>query len=171
MNNEDIKFWRYYIPAINGEGWGIFLLDSTGMFSAVTDYANAAYKWDYHAKKDFRQFFAKGMSSTRLLNNLFYHLREYDPDETLKSVKEYILHLRGDQSLTREAARKEWDLLEQYDWLDNDADFTRWHDETNLNDVGELYKLGYPSDAQAFVEKLMPRFCEAVAADLAEESE
>ncbi|ARF67055.1 hypothetical protein B7C51_19310 [Paenibacillus larvae subsp. pulvifaciens] len=47
-----------YSP-IDGEGWGIFILDETGMFAAVTDYGNCAYKWPHSGCEDFRHFFAQ----------------------------------------------------------------------------------------------------------------
>lgn len=167
--SKDIKFWRYYIPSVDGvEGWGIITLDSTGVFSAVTDYGNAAYKFEVRDGEDIREYFAKGVPGN-LMEKLFYNLRCYDADETLRRVKEDILYQRLEHSLTRARAREEWDLLFQNDWLDNDANFVRWYDETRITDAGEHYTLGYPASCRAFVNKLMPRFCEAVAVELANE--
>jgi hypothetical protein len=84
-----IKFWRYYLPNIDGEGWGIFLLDSTGFFSAVTDYGNCAYR---NGTKDFREFM-KG-SSSYYINKLFGEGTEYQGDQTVEKIKRYIIELR-----------------------------------------------------------------------------
>lgn len=166
MSNQEVKFWRYYIPTVDGlEGWGLFLLDSTGMFSAVTDFGNAAYKFEVREGEDIRKYFAKGVPGN-LLPNLFYNLRRYDGDETLRKVKEDIIYLRGDRSLTREEARAEWDLLFKNDFLENDANFVRWYDETTLCEAAENYTLSYPASCRAFVNKLMPRFSAAVAVEL-----
>ncbi|WP_339283722.1 hypothetical protein [Paenibacillus sp. FSL R5-0486] len=162
MTNQDVKFWRYYIPSVDGEGWGIFILDSTGMFSAVTDYGNAAHKFEVREGEDIRKYLAKGVPGT-LMARLFYDLRRYDPDETLRRAKQDIIYLRGDQSLTREEARKEWDLLQECDWLENEAGFVRWFDQTSISDAGENHALGYPASCRAFVNELMPRFCAALA--------
>lgn len=145
MSSADIKFWRYYIPSIDGmEGWGVFLLDSTGMFSAVTDYGNAAYKFDVRQDEDIRKYFAKGAPGG-LLEKLFYDLRRYDFDETLQRVQEHILESRRLGSFTRDEARAEWNRLEDYAWIGNEADFTRWFDDTSIDDASEFYTLGYPA--------------------------
>lgn len=168
----EVKFWRYYIPSVDGiEGWGVFLLDSTGMFAAVTDYGNAAYKWPLHAEEDFRRFFAKGVSGGYLLQKLFYEHKQFDGDATLREVKEDIIERRRDGSYSRQKARKEWDLLSYYEDLDNDASFVRWYDNTSISDAGEFYKMRYPASARAFVNKLIPRLSEAIREELAKESE
>ncbi|MEV2908670.1 hypothetical protein ABNF65_08405 [Paenibacillus larvae] len=111
-----IKHWRYDIPPIDGEGWGTFLLDEKGMFAAVTDYGNCAYQWTQSGCIDFRHFFAKERTNWGyFLPKLFYKLKEYDGDETLKRVKEDIISCRRDGTFTREKARQEWDLLERHD--------------------------------------------------------
>jgi len=169
---KDVKFWRYYIPSVNGvEGWGVFLIDSTGMFAAVTDYGNAAYMWDHHGKDDIREFFAKGLSGGFLLQKLFYDLKEYDRDETLKRVKENILQCRHERYFDRDKAREEWDLLNEHDDLYYEIDFNRWYEDTSLPDAGDHFTKGYPSPAKAFVNKLFPRFSEAVAEELKNEFE
>ncbi|MCM3294238.1 hypothetical protein M3661_29565 [Paenibacillus sp. MER 180] len=168
----EVKFWRYYIPPVDSiEGWGVFVLDSTGVFAAVTDYGNVAYKWTHHAEEDFRHFFAKGVSGGYLLQKLFYEHKRYDGDATLRDVKEYIIDCRRDGSYSREKAREEWDLLSYYDDLDNDASFVRWYDHTSLSDAGEFYNTSYPASAKAFVNKLIPRLSEAIREELAMESE
>jgi hypothetical protein len=168
--SSDVKFWRYYVPSVDGvEGWGIFILDSTGMFSAVTDYGNAAYKFDVRAGEDIRKYFAKGVPGN-LMEKLFYDLQRYDGDETLIRVKKCILEGRRNGSYSSEQARAEWDLLEKNDWLDNEADFVRWYDDSIIYDSGELYTMGYPPSCNGFVNKLMPRLCSAIAKELADES-
>lgn len=168
----EVKIWRYYIPPVDSvEGWGVFILDSTGMFAAVTDYGNAAYKWPLHAEEDFRRFFAKGVSGGYLLQKLFYEQKKYDNEATLQDVKEFIMVCRREGSYSREKAREEWELLSYYDDLDNDASFVRWYDNTSISDAGELYKMSYPASARAFVNKLIPRLSEAIREELAKESE
>lgn len=166
--SKEIKFWRYYVPAEDGEGWGIFLLDSTGMFSAVTDYGNCAYRWSHHGCNDFREFF-RGDSWDYYLNKLFQGQEVYQQDETLQAVKERIIHLRWERRVTEEWAREEWDLLERHEDLYSESDFTRWYDETRVDDAGEYYTRGHNSSAKAFVRKLMPRFAKMALDDLANE--
>jgi hypothetical protein len=169
--SEPIKFWRYSIPSIDGEGWGIIVLDSTGMFAAVSDYGNAAHHWGHHGCAGIREFFAKGLSPGYALPKLFYDRQQYDGQETLQLVKEYILDARRMTSFTREKAREEFDLLQQFDGLQSEHDFMRWYEETSISDAGEFYCMGYPASARAFVDKLLPRFYEVVAGELAAERE
>lgn len=169
--SSSVKFWKYYVPSVDGlEGWGIFILDSTGMFSAVTDYGNAAYKFEVRAGEDIRKYFAKGVPGN-LKEKLFYNLQCYDGEETLIRAQEYILEARREKSYSREQAREEWDLLELNEWIDNDANFVRWFDATSIDDAGEFYTMGYPPSCRGFVNKIMPRFCEVVAKELAAETD
>ncbi|AHD04899.1 hypothetical protein ABNB59_06440 [Paenibacillus larvae] len=170
MYTKEIKHWRYDIPQIDGEGWGTFLLDETGMFAAVTDYGNCAYKWPHSGCEDFRHFFAQERTNWGyFLPKLFYELKEYDGDETLQRIKEYIISCRRDGTFTREKARQEWDLLERHDWLYGDFEFAYWYDETSISDAEEFYIRGYPSSALAFVNKLLPRLSKAIREELARE--
>lgn len=169
----EVKFWRYYIPAEDGiEGWGVFLLDSTGMFAAVTDYGNYAYMWPirHTGCKDFREFFKH--------RDAYYVLgkcapsggREYQGEETEQFIKEQILEMRRNQSLTEEEARYEWDLVDEYD-LDYREGFGAWYEQTELDDAHEYAVYGYKAHEKVFAEKLFPKFCDAVLKDLAKESE
>lgn len=161
----EVKFWRYYVPNIDGEGWGIFLLDSTGMFAAVTDYGNCAYRWAHHGEDDFRKFLTGG-SWGYYLKKLFPHEYEYCQEKTLQSIKERILYSRFNRYITEEQAREEWDLLERHDDLYSSSDFTRWYDETSLDDAGEFYEQDYSASAKAFCYKLLPRLAEMIEKDI-----
>lgn len=168
---DNIKFWRYYIPPVDRiEGWGIFLLDSTGMFAAVTDYGNYAYMWDHHGKKDFREFVAG------LAKSPYYVLgkvakKDYSGKETIKAIKEDILDNRRDGSYTKEFARREWDLLKNTDDMDSVFGFKEWYDNTHVSDASELYSMDWSLQAKAFATKLMPRLAEALKDELRKESE
>jgi hypothetical protein len=166
---EDIKIWRYCIPTEDGlSGWGIFLLDSTGMFAAVTDYGNYAFKWSNWGPGDFRKFVI-GLSPGYLLGKVAKV--EHDGEATLKSVKEYILECRRDGEWSKEEAREEWDLLAECDGLDSIPACTRWYDATKISDAGEFMSEGYDMDARMFAEKLMPRLAEALKQELEKQSE
>ena len=165
--SDQIKFWRYYVPNIDGEGWGIFVLDSTGFFSAVTDYGNCAFRWSSTGTKDFREFM-KG-SPSYYINKLFGEGKEYQGDQTVEKIKRYIIECRREDSLTEEQARHEWDLMDQNDNLYSISDFTRYYDSTNLDDVGEFYTMGYSASVMAFGKVLLPRLFEMIKDDLATE--
>lgn len=153
----EIQMWRYDLPPVNGEGWGIFLLDSTGMFAAVTDYGNYAYCWTHHGETDFRKFVIDlEKSPGYLLGKVARHAYSYDGEKSLDLIKENILELRKDGSLTKEDARKEWDLLDDYEF-ESECNFGQWLDKTSLGDAWEYYRESYSVSACAFAKELIPR--------------
>lgn len=114
----DVQIWRYVVEPKNNEGWGIFLLDSTGMFCAYTDYGNYCYKWTYHGCKDFRSFVLqichKGESDYVLGKLVGPNNKEYCAEGTLQNIKEAICEQRHQNRLTKAAARTEFDRLKEY---------------------------------------------------------
>ena len=168
----DIKFWRYSIPSIDGiEGWGIFLLDSTGMFSCVTDYGNYAFKWTHHGMDDFREFFLS--DSYDYYVNKLYKLNggqlEFQAEQTVKRIKESILRSRYEDHMDEETARKEWDLLELIDWDMNEISQHEWYQQTDLCDAHEYFIYDYPANVKALRDCLLPRFCEVIKRELESE--
>jgi hypothetical protein len=156
-------FWKYIVPSVDGlEGWGIFVLDSTGYFSAVTDYGNYAFLWTHHGFEDFREFLM-GLDKDYLCSKL--GKRSYDGDLTLDNIKDQILQLRRDGTFTKEKAREEWDLLE-YNNLENEVEFSNWLGETSIDEAWELARSSYGPDMEAFVTRLYPRFVKELKYDL-----
>jgi len=170
----ETKFWKYYVPSVDGiEGWGIFILDSTGMFSCVTDYGNYAFNWVHHGMDDFREFFASDKSFDYHVKKL-YRIGgegefEFQPDETVKRVKESILESRLEDHMSEETAREEWDLLESMDWSMGDLSQHEWHQQTDLCDAHELFVYDYPPRVKALRDKLLPRFAKILKEELEKE--
>jgi hypothetical protein len=164
---KDIKVWRYYIPGENSVfGWGVFLLDSSGMFTAVTDYGNYAYQWLCTGHDDFRGFvigLARGCPDY-LLSKISQLI--YDGDRTLEHVKEHILEYRRDGDYTKEFARKEWELLGDCNDLDSEYDFYDWMQNTEIQDPWELSCSDYPKCARHFAERLVPRLAKILEREL-----
>ncbi len=166
--SEKIQYWRYEIPSIDGEGWGIFLLDSTGLFSCVTDYGNYSFRWTHHGMDDFRKFFDRN-SYGYILNKL--HLgcgktQELDAEATLKNIVKYILEARRDGSIDEDFARSEydhvWSCYNDYD----DGMFDPWYYGTEIDDAYEYRCLDYSPDDKALRDNLLPRLTEAIQKDL-----
>jgi len=167
---KDIQFWRYSIPPTDSvEGWGIFLLDSTGMFAAVTDYGNYAFKWTHHGCKDFREFVIKAHKSyDYILGKLISKV--YSGKKTINHIKRHILEYRWERSYSKKFARKEWDLIKEIDDMDNVIGFKEWYDSTHIEDAAEFYGEDWTPCAKAFAKKLMPRLAEVLKAELAKEA-
>lgn len=171
--DKQIKYWRYEIPSIKGEGWGIFTLDSTGGFSCVTDYGNYAFRWTHHGMDDFRKFFDRN-SYSYILNKL--HLgsgktKEIDIAATTENIKKHILEYRRDKSMDEDFARSEWDHVinceEQYDHPQ--AFFSAWYDGTELDDAPEFSIEDYCPDDKALRDILLPRLTEVIQKELEQE--
>jgi hypothetical protein len=165
-----IKFWRYSIPPDKDglDGWGIFLLDSTGFFSCVTDFGNYAFRWGTTGKNDFREFF--------LDESFDYHVRklyftngnsfELDWTATVKNIKEWILRLRHEDSLTEDEASSEWDLINRLSDEDNENE---WIENTTFTDAFEMLVYDLPISVRRLRDELMPRLRDAIKAELKKE--
>ncbi|UED70749.1 hypothetical protein [Brevibacillus sp. HD3.3A] len=172
MARVEVTVWRYELPSINGEGWGSFMLDSTGMFAAVTDYGNYAFRWGRHGERDFRKFIADaGLSQGYMLSKLAPSGgREYKGDETAENIKSAIIRRRWNRYLSEEQAREEWELVESCE-LDYKEGFHDWRNQTKLDDAHEYSVYDYTIHEKAFVEELLPRLAAEIQAELAEETQ
>lgn len=164
----DIKTWRYVLPNIDSEGWGVVLLDSTGFFAAVSDYGNYAHGWWDSGKKDFREFFLQAEKDANYFLAKLSRDSEFDADTTVQLIKEYILSHRRERRLLQEEARLEW---ERADELLADYDERGWCESTRINYAGEFLRYTFPASAKAFVYQLLPRLAAAIAEELKHERE
>ena len=168
MPRVEVTVWRYELPSIKGQGWGSFMLDSTGMFAAVTDYGNYSFRWGQHGKRDFRKFIADaGLSQGYMLSKLAPSGgREYQGGETAENIKSAIIRRRWNRYLTEEQAREEWELVESCD-LEYKEGFHEWYNQTTLADAHEYSVYDYALDEKAFAEELLPRLVEELRTELA----
>lgn len=164
-----IQLWRYAFPSRKGEGWAIFVLGSDGYFSVVSDFGNYSYIWSSIGCDDFREFLLE-IESGYLLGKISRQT-EWQGEEVLKSVKQYILEHRRDGSYTREEAREEWDLLQEVNDFYAEGDFQEWyfHSGSKIQDAYEFSRKDYPTEARNFCTQVMPRLREVLKAELAAE--
>lgn len=157
--------WRYIVKP-GPWGWGIFLLDSTGMFAVVSDYGNYAFKWTDWGKRDFRLFLI-GLDKSYLCGKLAMdRSREYQGQRTLENIRDQIIQLRRDGSLTKEQARKEWELAKMVD-SHYAEDFAEWLRETKLgSDSYELSVYDTPAQIRLFYDRVFTRLVEVIKEDL-----
>lgn len=152
--------WRYVLRNIQYEGWAIVVMDSSGYFSAVSDFGNYAYKWSAFSG-DFRKFLL-GLDSCYLLGKISER-SYFDEAEVTRHIKEAILRYRKTGSLTRERAREEWDMVDD---IQDETTFYNWCLETSLSDPSEYGHRDFPSDAQGFAHRVWPRLCDLWRAEL-----
>lgn len=148
---------RYVVPNEPDNrfsGWGIFLIDSSGMLACVTDYGNYAYKWSSIGPRDFRAFLC-GCDDGYLTGKLAPE-KSYDGDATEKHIRRTILEDRRRGELSCEAAREEWDLLDNSD-LSSEMGFGEWLRETTYSDAWDFAVRTHSAEIQMFCERLWPR--------------
>lgn len=153
-----VETWRYSLPNEKGEGWVIAFLDSTGCFTALSDWGDVAYRWSAGGwgEGDFRQFLLQ-CDDYYLTAKFGRNRREYDPEASLKAAKRAIIETRRHGTFDKEEARAEWDRLKDYDDLGHEYDFGMFYNVTKLQDFGECHCTRYVSDVTAFVKHAMPR--------------
>lgn len=166
-----VKLRRYYLPNDpddSHQGWAIIVIGSDGFFSAVSDYGNYAFRWSHPGTKDFRQFLLRAEQSWDYFCGKL-GTQEYNGQATCDSVKRRILAERKEGRLTKEEARKEWDLLSSNEWLESDVNYNDWARETELSDAWEHHAETYPIHLEMFVKKTMTRLARVLEAELSKE--
>jgi len=166
-----VKVWRYVIPSDeHREGWGVLILDSTGYFSAVSDYGNYAYLWNAHGTDDFRKFAIRlerdwDYAATKLGGYDKNH--RLDVEATAKQIKRAVLEGRRSRRFSAEEARQEWDEARDLDVGNITPE--QWYERTALGDATEYWCYRRDSDLEAFCKKLLPRLSKIIATEMAAE--
>jgi hypothetical protein len=184
-----IRTFRYYVPSLPDSfgGWGVFVLDSTGFFSASTDYGNYMYHWPQSFNGDFREFVAYNLCRSDddyILRKVFREGlkggKEYDAGTTRRNVKQHILYYRkGDfintvdgrkrlNNYTKEEARELWDAMVTNDELDNEHNFDEWAREVSHIDceAHDHKVMVWDAQAVAFRDELLLRLRPMILAEL-----
>ena len=166
-----VQHWRYSFPSENGEGWAIVFLDSAGCFAALSDWGAWSYRWDARGidEPDFRAFFLN--ASDEYLLQKFNPVKEYNPEETLKAVKQaYIGEFRTHwRDRPRSDRRDAWeDLGDMYCDLATEHHFGDWSitNPMEFSEVWDLRRDRHSRQAEQFIKRVMPQLRAAIAVDL-----
>lgn len=165
-DSPSVETWRYQLSSLPGGGWATIFMDSTGSFSALSDWGNVGYRWNTRGLTGGFKRFILECDDRYLLSKLGQGRQEYDPDETLQAVKEYILSNRREWGATKDEAREEWELLETYDYLETDFDFAQWYRQTQLEEASDVYRQRCVVEVQQFVQFVMPTLREVLREEL-----
>lgn len=165
---KEVKLWRYYFPNEKGEGWAEIVIGSNGFFAAVSDYGNYSFAWRDTGCDDVRKFFLRASSEWDYFAHKLggEHSEIYDSEATLKGIKTTILEFRRERCWTRDKAREEWDLLDQYENLYSEFDFHQWYLATSLGDAYEYQRRKVRPGLEAFCKLTLKRLSEAIKAEL-----
>ena len=141
-------------------GWAVFVIGSDGYFSTVSDYGNYSFIWR-DPGCEFRRFLTQ-LEGDYFLSKVSTR-NQFNEDKTRENVKDAILQLRRDGTLSRERAREEWEGLPSFE---SPSDFQDWLNHTELSDAWEYAHISYPALAQGFVNRVLPRFQALLRAEL-----
>lgn len=157
---------QYDLRTDKGRWLARVVICDDGYFSTVSDYGNYGFWWGA-AGDCFRSFLCR-LEPDYLCGKLAPETVYYG-QETEKNIRRRILEWRRDGSLSRDDARREWDLIGEVD-IDRLEGFTLWYQDTRLPDASELAEYGHSKQALAFCEVAWPVLCAALRAELAAEA-
>lgn len=164
-----IKTYRYFLDNDEmHEGWNLVILDQDGNECTLFvsgDYGQYVARFYY--ERDFREAFLE-FDKDYLLRKVA-KADIYDGEITLKEIKHYILSLFKNGSWTREKARNEWDLLDDYEF-DYKEQFNEWVKKTEIYDAWDLACYRYSAGAVAFAEQTLPRVKTLISKELQQKS-
>lgn len=165
---EPTKHWRYYLPYEKGEGYAIIFIDSTGVFSAVSNFGNYGYIWGNTGKRSIKEFLLESEKDWH------YFAKKLDPkgivdwEATEKRILEHIKENRKEGNYTKEFADREVSLL----WNNplNGWSFACWCQDTKLHDPHEFQVRRLSFQVELFVKTTMKRLCVILKKELSEEA-
>lgn len=171
------QIWQYRLTTTSGRWVADVILRADGFFATVSDWGNYAYWWTAFGERDFRDFIA-GLNAGYVASKIGRR-EEYKPERTYQNIRRRILTERREAGLTKESARKEWDLLGRLaagEWADKrekqranhlgEHEFRTWYDGTELYDASESACYGVPSDVEGFTSEVLPLLKDACRAEL-----
>jgi hypothetical protein len=165
-----VTTWRYSIPSVNGEGWAILFLDSTGSFTAISDWGDYSHHWRRigwgSLGSDFREV-SLGFGDSYIQDKISGD-DVYDGEATLVRVKQEIVRRRRDGECDAEWAREQWDAAVDSSLHHGIVEFWLW--ETELEERHEFLVYRKDPGAAAFVKNALPRLREKIREDLAREA-
>ncbi|MCC2473549.1 hypothetical protein LKL98_21245 [Bacillus pacificus] len=160
--------FRYTVPSVDGEGWGVFLLDQSGVFTAVTDFGNFAHWFSLRENESIGEFLLSRRPDQILCK--IANEDVVDIKETIKYIKENLLNDRREGRFTEAYARAEWKLIEELqedlEEYSNDVAFQYWYDKTHIQFDEGFYQYKYPNAAVRFSNETFVRFQEKLKEDL-----
>lgn len=145
-----------------GIGWAEIHIGQKGQFMALSDYGNYGYLWTHVGGdsqtpylKRFCEFLVGVEESPHYFIGKLSTRKVYDSKSTVEGIKQAILERRFDRSFSKERARDEWALIDEYGLSDGDGQFENWLEETQLDEAWEYHSRMPEPDVVAFVERVM----------------
>lgn len=158
---------RRYDVQHDGQWCGTFVLTGDGIMFANTEFGSYANHWGRGCfSGDFRAFLAN-CDAEYVLGKVADD-SWYDAEATVRCIKQSIILARRVDSISKDRARREFDLLA--DGLPDTLAFRDWCEATRLGDASEYARYGHNPDARRFGERIWPLFVAALKAETAREA-
>lgn len=160
-----MKSYVYTVSSTEGEGWGKFLFDSTGAFTAITDFGNFANQFYLPEGKDVRQFLTE-IGPNQMLSKIASQ-SEIDEARTLQEIETAISHQTDEEVKQLELKSLEQFKLELEHMPFLFAHFN-WYQETSLDDEDAFLVKKYPNHAIRFSNETFVKLQEKLQKELLE---
>jgi hypothetical protein len=171
---ETSRAQRYYkLPSVNGEGWAHIAINTeTGFFATVSDWGNFSYIWTA-PRCEFRKFLTE-IRADYLYGKLMMgrpYSRVFDGRKTVENIRERLLRKNNKETPPGWAFyEEELELLLALGEDPGKSELEVWESQTRLLDVWEHAVYSTEPQCTSFCEKVWPRFCEVLRAELHEEA-
>jgi len=176
VSERNVTTWRYHLPSLPDwkDTWSIVFVDSTGCVAICSDHGSWCYRWDvkHSGHDDFREFLLRADGdyvARKLGQGRKEELEVYDGERTLKNIRWHILQDRRHGDLTKEQARKEWELAGSEVEDNGIVGFHEWYQRTSYADAYEFARYRMSYGLQHWTKVSFLRLKEAIRAELAGE--
>lgn len=161
---KSVQVWRYVVPPMRHQGWGIFLISSDGMVAVVSDHGNYVFMWTHFGGGDFRAWFADMPDSDYMMGKLApSESHAFDARKTQEVIREHLEAERNGR-LSEEQVRRELARVERITCED---EFAHWVGKTTIPDAYEFCIRGLSVQCRHFYEKVYKRLVPLLLADIA----
>jgi len=167
--SDGTQVWRYKLSATlsSGTDWNLVILDSHGMMVVNGDNGRFIYQWGSFGPC-FRTFLVT-CDAEYVLKKLA-PTRHYAGEQTVRVVKEHILHCVRAGMLKPSREQPEMQLLREHNDLDRSEDFAQWLVHTKIPDAHALAHSEFDAGARRFVQVSLPRLQAFLRQELVAES-
>ena len=119
----------------------------------LSDYGHWSFWWGYRGDYSVPAFLAKldiGYMGGKMMGVELY---EYSETSTVQAIREHVIDYRHKwRSMSKEAARYEWDLAAELE--SGEIDLHEWYSQTKLEDAYEFQRKEICSTWQCFWDRL-----------------
>jgi hypothetical protein len=152
--------------------WARIWVTSDGLISIASDYGHFGY-WFGGPGCEIRRFLTgvdpsqDGYMAIKLADGR----RVYDPDSTVRRIREEVVRMRKDKEIDRDTARELWNSVNEFELDHSDARASSWLDEDLVREHLGCDAYGYfaqqmPGDVRGFMRDIWPVFVETLKEEL-----